>query len=361
MIVGIHNTFPGVTDSISDVYRQILKANNIDYKDLSSGSPDFWEEVKKVDVFIYRWAHTDYHHQHAETIIPVIEKFYGKRCFPNWATCWHYDDKVKQSLMLSAMGFPACRYNVFWDKASAERWIEQNSEYPIVFKLKSGSGSLQVKLVRSGSEASIFVRKMFGRGLSGNYQGILGTFKVFNYKIPKTLKYYGKSLLLYPFSANVAKQWIRQKNYFYVQKYYAGNQYDTRVQITGRRAFAFVRYNRPGDFRASGSNNWSLDHDKIDMEFINIAFEISRTLGFQSMAYDFIYDENKKPVIVEISYCFGDYPEFSNGYWDESLIWHSGRFLPQYFELKDLLLKEDLILPDFIRPSSSYRNVIARE
>ena len=164
-----------------------------------------------------------------------------------------------------------------------------------VFKLKSGSGSLQVKLVRSRSEASSFARKMFGRGLSGDYQGIFETFRVFNHKISKTLKYYGKSLLPYLTSSNITKQWIRQKGYFYVQKYYADNQYDTRVQITGRRAFAFVRYNRPGDFRASGSNNWSLDHDKIDMEFVRIAFEISRTLGFQSMAYDFIYDENHKP------------------------------------------------------------------
>ena len=77
----------------------------------------------------------------------------------------------------------------------------------------------------------------------------------------------------------------------------------------------------------------------------------------QSMAYDFIYDENRKPVIVEISYCFGDYPEFSTGYWDESLIWHDGKFLPQYFELVDLLSKEDMILPERINPSSSYKNV----
>jgi hypothetical protein len=77
------------------------------------------------------------------------------------------------------------------------------------------------------------------------------------------------------------------------------------------------------------------------------------------MAYDFIYDENKKPVIVEISYCFGDYPEFSNGYWDEYLTWHEGRFLPQYFELVDLLGRDDLILPEWVTPSSSYKNVAA--
>lgn len=357
MIVGIHNTFPGKPDYISDVYRKILKTNNIEYIDLNSSDPLFWLQIEKVDAFIYRWAHTDYHHQHAETIIPVIENFYQKPCFPDWNTCWHYDDKVKQSLMLSAKGFPACKSNVFWDRKSADEWIAAHDNFPLVFKLKTGSGSLQVKLLEDKKRAKRYIKKMFSKGITTNYQGILNTYKTFNYNNYKTLKFFAKTLLLSHFRIQYAQSWIKQKNYFYVQEFYKGNEYDTRVQITGKRAFAFVRYNRPDDFRASGSNNWSLDHGKIDMEFVKIAFEISRTFKFQSMAYDFIYDENRKPVIVEISYCFGDYPEFSNGYWDESLTWHEGRFLPQYLELVDLLGIDDLILPDWVTPSSSYKNV----
>jgi glutathione synthase/RimK-type ligase-like ATP-grasp enzyme len=361
MLVGIHNTWPNKSDPISDVYREILKANKINYLNLDSNHPDFWEQVKKVDAFIYRWAHTDYHHQHAETIIPVIENLYRKPCFPNWATCWHYDDKVKQSLLLEAMQFPVCNFHVFWDKAQALEWIKTNEDFPIVFKLKSGSGSMQVKLLGNKRTARKYLKKIFDLGFSPDYHGFLNTLKTYNFNVYKTIRNLTKMLYLRHMSFKLNPYWIRQRNYYYFQKFCPGNDYDTRVQITGKRAFAFIRYNRPNDFRASGSNNWSLDHSKIDMEFVKIAFNVSKTLGFQSMAYDFMYDKNKNPVIIEISYCFGDYPEFSNGYWDESLNWHEGKFLPQYFELIDLLGVKDLVLPKWIGPSSSYKNVAANK
>ena len=72
------------------------------------------------------------------------------------------------------------------------------------------------------------------------------------------------------------------------------------------------------------------------------------------MAYDFIYDENKNPLIAEISYTYGDYPEFSNGYWDKNLIWHSGHYFPEYFELVDALHMPELKLPD-IELNSPYK------
>ena len=84
---------------------------------------------------------------------------------------------------------------------------------------------------------------------------------------------------------------------------------------------------------------------------LNIAFQISNKLKFKSMAYDFIYDERKKPVVVEMSYCYGDYPEFSTGFWDENLQWHDGEYIPQYFELVDLLGLTDLKQPQLERTS----------
>ena len=357
MLVGIHNTFPDKADPISDVYREILRANNIGFLDLDSSTPGFWKQVGKLDAFIYRWAHTDYHHQHAETIIPIIEQYYKKPCFPNWSTCWHYDDKVKQSLLLESRHFPVCKFHVFWNKTKATNWITNHQQFPIVFKSKSGSGSMQVKLLETRRSARRHIKMAFNRGFSSDYHGLWNMLKTNNFNGYKTARSIIKMLYLRNIHTNLNFHWVRQRNYFYFQQFYPGNDYDTRVQITGKRAFAFIRYNRPNDFRASGSNNWSLDHDKIDMEFVKIAFEISRSLGFQSMAYDFIYDEKREPLIVEISYCFGDYPEFSNGYWDESLNWHVGSFLPQYFELIDLLGKEDLVLPAWVKSSSSYKNV----
>jgi glutathione synthase/RimK-type ligase-like ATP-grasp enzyme len=356
MLIGIHNTWPNKPDLISDVYRKILNHNEIEYIDLNCNSPDFWEKIKTVDAFIFRWANTDYHSQLSLSLIPIIENVYQIPCFPNMSTCWHYDDKVRQSLLLESHNLPVCKSYVFWERKEALKWFN-STELPLVFKLKTGSGSMQVKLITRRRQGIGYINRMFKSGFSPDNFGIYNSIKTFNFDISKILRYWAVYVRNRYLSPGIAPFWNKQKNYVYFQKYLPGNLYDTRVQITGERAYAFRRYNRPNDFRASGSNNWSIDHRDIDMNFVKIAFEISEKLNFQSMAYDFIYDDLKKPAIIEISYCFGDYPEFSTGYWDKDLNWIPGHFLPQYFELVDLLKMPDLKLPGDLKSVSSYSSV----
>ena len=49
----------------------------------------------------------------------------------------------------------------------------------------------------------------------------------------------------------------------------------------------------------------------------------------QCVAFDFVFDQNNAPLIVEINYGFAHkgYEECP-GYWDESLNWHKGKFNP---------------------------------
>lgn len=355
MLVGIHEPLIRKVDPITEVYRQLLNYNGIKYIQVDCSDVHLWRDVKNIDAFIFRWAHHEYHQQIAHAIIPVIEKEYHKKCFPNYSTCWHYDNKIRQYYLLKSKGFPVVDSFVFYRLDLALNWVN-SVELPLVFKLKSGSGSMNVRLVKKRGEAASLIKKMFYKGLDPNYYGILNSIKTFNYELNPVFRYWAIRFRDIYLRRDV-KFWSKERNYAYFQKFLPGNDYDTRVQITGNRAFAFVRYNRPNDFRASGSNNWSLEHSKIDLDFVKIAFEISRTFGFQSMAYDFVYDENRKPAIIEISYCFGDYPEFSNGYWDYYLNWHEGRFIPEYFELMDLLNKPDLILPDNIQAVTKYKDV----
>ena len=106
----------------------------------------------------------------------------------------------------------------------------------------------------------------------------------------------------------------------------------------GKRAFAFRRYVRKNDFRASGSGNINFDPEKIDMRCITLAFTISAELKFTTMAYDFILGSDNKPYINEISYCFVDWViQQCPGFWDEKLDWHEGHFWPQLFQLEDFL------------------------
>ena len=138
-------------------------------------------------------------------------------------------------------------------------------------------------------------------------------------------------------------EWQIQKDAILFQKYLPDNHYDTRVVTVGKRVIAARRFVRKNDFRASGSVNQDMNPDKIDTRCLEIAFAISNKLNFNTMAYDFMYEEDKNPCISEISYCFPHWAfQSCQGYWDESLTFHPGHNLPQYFQLIDFLQINDL-------------------
>jgi glutathione synthase/RimK-type ligase-like ATP-grasp enzyme len=358
MLVGIHTDHTNSKlNMISEKFEKILKFNNIQVIKMNSSDEDFWKTIPKLDLFIYMWGHFDVYRYRAQTILPIIEKFYNVPCLPDQNTCWHYDDKVKQYLMMKSKGFPVVDSWVHWDKSAALNWIKNEANYPFVFKLTGGAGSSNVVLIRNKSEAIKVANRMFGKGISPFKVPVKdnlmnrGTLKNMIKQQLKPL--YNKYFLKTEPSLN----WVRHKNYFYCQEFLPGNGYDTRVTTIGKRTFAFRRFVRKDDFRASGSDNWSLDRDKIDMRMVKIAQEVSEKFNFQVMAYDFIYDKNKHPVIVEISYTYGDYPEFSTGYIDEEMQWVDGSYWTQYLELIDALNLPDLKQP-FIQPEGHYAEVL---
>jgi glutathione synthase/RimK-type ligase-like ATP-grasp enzyme len=358
MVVGIHKASHNKVDPELEVYRNILRFNNIESIELNSSSPDFWDSLKKIDVFIYKWGHDHNARQIAMSILPVIENFTKVKVFPNLSTCWHYDDKIQESILLKQCGFPAIDFFVFWDKQKALEWLESWNEFPIVHKLKSGAGAHTVKLLRDKNDCKKMINKMFGSGIHQDRFAPWVLFKNLNYDSVKIFRYYAIKLRNFIKGQDVSQYWQKQKNYIYFQRFMPGNTYDTRVTTAGLRAHAFRRFVRPNDFRASGSNKWDIDKDQIDLRMIKIALEISKFFGFQAMAYDFVYDENKEPRIVEMSYLYGGagYPDFMNGYWDEHLNWHEGRFWPQHFELMDLLQNENLKCPE-LEAQGSYAKV----
>ncbi|MDD2495800.1 MAG: hypothetical protein PHE29_11485, partial [Tissierellia bacterium] len=77
---------------------------------------------------------------------------------------------------------------------------------------------------------------------------------------------------------------------------------------------------------------------EIDERCIQISFNVNEKLKCQSLAYDFVFDENNNPLIVEISYGF-DVKAYDPcpGYWDSSLKWHEGEFKPQEWIIEHLL------------------------
>lgn len=346
MLVGIHKDRYGKFCPFLQKYEEILDYNNIEHIRLDANEPDFWEKVAKLDLFIFRWTHIDDHHQMAKTIIPIVEKQMGIKCFPNLATCWHYDDKIREYYLLKQAGFPVVESYIFWDKKKALDWAEEVN-YPVVFKLKGGASSQNVLLVKKKSIAKKLIRKMFGSGINPNKFSFSGSTKHKDFNLYKTIHHWGGNVLRKYRGEDISPFWQKHKNYVLFQKFLPNNNYDTRITVIGNRAFGYRRFVRKNDFRASGSHNFVTSKDLIDMRCVEIGLTVSKELNFQSMTYDFLFDKNNKPQFTEISYTFVDWMVQScPGYWDSNLNWHEGHFWPQYFQLMDTLNLPDLKQPE---------------
>ncbi len=94
---------------------------------------------------------------------------------------------------------------------------------------------------------------------------------------------------------------------------------------------------REGDFRASGSGNIVYDPKEIPPECIKIAFDITKKIKAQCIAYDFVFLDNK-PLIIEASYGFSSKGYLlCLGYWNNKFIWVEETFTPEFFMISDIL------------------------
>jgi len=348
-LVGIHNDPYGKFCPFLERYETILDHNNIDHIRLDVNRAGFWERVKELDLFIFRMNMMDSSQQTAKTVLPVVEESLGIKCFPDMATWWSFDDKVRQYYLLKQNGFPVIDSWVFWDEKEALKWLE-SAEFPLVFKLRSGASAHNVILARTRSQAGELTRQMFGKGVSSGVIRHKGNRSIRNVSLSKRIRRIGGKILRRANGEDATGFWKINKNYVFFQSFLPGNTYDTRVVVIGDRAFAFRRFNRENDFRASGSGQNDLNPENIDRDFIRIAFDISRKLRFQSMAYDFIYDESGNSRVIEMSYTFPDKTIPScPGYWDPAFTWHEGHYWPQYLQLADALEDPDLKQPEMLK------------
>lgn len=326
-------------------YEKILACNGIASVRLRVEQPDFWEQMRGLALFIMRLKQHDSDLQRARDMLPVIEREYGVRCFPNTATGWHYDDKVKQYYLLKAHGFPITESWVFYDRRAALDWAKQ-AEYPLVFKLRGGAGSMNVLRVNTPRRAASLIRRMFGRGICPERFVATGAVRFRHFSLYREFHHLCGNLYRWSKGLDSSPFWARHKNYVLFQRFLPGNDCDTRVTVIGDRAFAFRRMVRNGDFRASGSGKIDYDMSKVDPRCIEIAFRVSKQMGFQSMAYDFLFNERREPEFCEVSYTY--VPRAIHncpGYWDSRLTWHEGHFWPEYLHLVDALGRPDLKMP----------------
>jgi biotin carboxylase len=221
---------------------------------------------------------------------------------------------------------------VLLDESQAHAWASA-ATYPNVFKLRCGAGATNVRLVHSAADAHRLIAKAFGAGFSQHNPmvDLRETWYRYRHRHGNAKAYdVLRSLGRFASSTPFARKMPPERSYVLFQQFYAGNEFDIRVVAIGGRACAVKRMVRPHDFRASGSGLWRHARHEIDERCVRIAFDVTQRLGMQCMGYDFVFDGDGNPQIIEMSYGFpGAIFRDCPGYWDKDLRWHEGRFLPQ--------------------------------
>ena len=148
--------------SFSDRWINYCKKNDIPYKIVNAYKSNIIEQVSDCSALM--WHH--HHGLYKDTLYAKQLSFSlqqaGKRVFPDFATCWHFDDKVGQKYLLEAIDVPFIPTYIFYTKEEALKWIDK-ATFPKVFKLRRGAGSSNVKLLRTKKLAVKFAKRAFGK------------------------------------------------------------------------------------------------------------------------------------------------------------------------------------------------------
>lgn len=315
----------GGKGGFSERWVKYCQKKNIPYKIVNAYSNDIIEQVKDCTAFMWHHSHTNYKDTlFAKQLLFSLQQS-GMKVFPDFNTGWHFDDKVGQKYLLEVIGAPFIPTYVFYTKHEALNWISQ-TDFPKVFKLRGGAGSSNVKLANTKREAKKLVVRAFGKGFSqynaiSNIKERWRKYRLGLTNINDVLK--GIIRVIYP--TRFAKLHGKEKGYVYFQDFIPDNKFDIRVVVIGDKAFSLKRMCRKNDFRASGGGEIIYDKSHIDERCVKIAFEANDKLHTQSIAYDFVFDKNNQPLIVEISYGYAAAAyDKCEGYWTRDMLWHEG-------------------------------------
>jgi glutathione synthase/RimK-type ligase-like ATP-grasp enzyme len=332
-VIAIHHS-PG---SFSDRWVQRLSGEGIPHRAVNGYGSSIVAELRDCAAFLWHITHRHTNDLlYARSVLRAAANI-GLVVFPNETTCYHYDDKIAQKYLLEFIGAPLVPTWVFYKKEDVLCWVD-SADFPKVFKLRRGAGSANVRLVRSRGEAARLVERMFSRGFHPR-PGLAGVIQAQGHRTRSVSALFGKMKKIGSY-VRERRSTPTERGYAYFQEFVPDNDLDTRVTIIGNRAFYFDRLNRRGDFRASGSGRIVyMKPQQMDMRAIEVAFGVSRRLGFQSMAYDFLTDRTSgRKLLTEISYIFdAGAVHDCEGHFDSAFTWHEGHFWPQDAILEDVL------------------------
>lgn len=290
----------GERQSFSDRWVELAGSLSVKTVLVDVFAEDVIPQISTCAAFMWRSSPSAHPRLYAKRLLYAIEAGLGIPVFPSLKSSWHFEDKIGQYYYLSAARIPTPATMIFWDRQQAERFCATAS-YPFVLKLAIGYQGSNVRLVHNRGEALFYIDQLFGGGLvSLGYRPASRARQVL-----RRLRVAAEVVKGGNPNGSTAEAEL-QHGYFFMQEFLPGNDFDVRVTIIGDRAFAFRRFNRPGDFRASGSGRIDWDPAQIGEDALRLAYRVARQLAAQTIAVD-ILRRGTEPVIAELTLAYASW------------------------------------------------------
>lgn len=248
-------------------YERFLKNNNIKYEYYDIKKENWITQAKRFNVVIWHTDSSPDAQEDAAKKIHILSCM-GIKTMPSFDALFKYEDKVVMSYFYMIHDLPAIPTYVFCLKQEAVEFAK-SSEYPIISKITTGSGSEGVILLKTEGQAIRLINRAF------SYKG-----------------------------ARTYWPYVNQKNYVYFQKFISDAQFDLRVIVVGDSLFGYYRFPKKNDFRASGAGNYQ--KKEIDSRALDIAWTVKQRYKTECLSTDFVYSaKDDKFYIIESSVFIG--------------------------------------------------------
>lgn len=322
-------------------WEEYLKENGIEYDKVDLFAVDAIETLKNYDVLLWHFGQYGWTDMLETRSILYSAKKMGLKVFPDFNDAWHFDDKVAEMYILQAIGAPLPGSKVFYKMPVLKEAVKNGDIcFPIVAKLRTGSGSHNVKLIKSKSQLFSYARRMFGRGYNPAPSII--------YKTTSNIRSsHDKATFIAKFKRipeflqvlKGARMFNNEKGYVYLQEFIPNDGFDMKVVVVGDKLSGLYRPTRSHDFRASGGGEVYYDKNLFTEDLIKSAFKTADALGVKCIGFDFVVNkETGKAVIVEMSYGFSHKAIMGmNGWFDRDCQWHDGALNAPEEIIKNLL------------------------
>ncbi|MFV0138519.1 hypothetical protein OBK00_01240 [Empedobacter falsenii] len=299
--------------------------NNLCYELINPYKLNIIKDLMSFDVILWHFSNYSFKDMlMAKNILNTLE-YHGKKVFPSFRDAWHFDDKLAETYLLESINAPLPQSFYFYNLINLKLAIENKIiKFPIIAKLRNGSGSHNVKKLDSPDQLLKYGKKMFSSGLSSAPSLFYKTSS--NVKSSKDLKTFinrAKRIPEFLRSLSNAKKFNIERGYVYLQEFIPNDGYDLKIVVVGNKLSFIGRNIRKGEFRASGGGDLFYDKSKISKNVIDSAFRTSEQLGFNCMGYDYVINSKTgEGKIIEISYGFSHKAVIdAGGYFDRDGNW----------------------------------------